>query len=60
MHNKMKTAIVVCNMLAAIFSLLSAIFQHAEGNNITATIAFFTAFLFFATALIWANNKNGN
>ena len=56
----MKTAIVVCNMLAAIFSLLSAIFQHAEGNNITATIAFFTSFLFFATALIWTNNKNGN
>jgi len=56
----MKMAIAVCNGFAAILSLLSAIFQHAEGNNVTATVALFTAFLFFATALIWANNKNGN
>jgi hypothetical protein len=54
----MKTAIVICNGLAAILSLLSAISQYAEGRFVNATLSAIAAYFFFGAFLIWANNKN--
>jgi len=54
----MKTAIVVCNGLAAIFSLYAAILHYAEGRFVNATLSAIAAYFFFGAFLIWANNKN--